>query len=89
MLGEYDTDKDGFISLSEFIGDVRGDGKTIEISLKYRMISLLLVSSAVPNFQRPCSVVTLFCYQRIPLHSGRLKKQCGLKTSMIKIRMAS
>lgn len=27
VLGEYDTDKDGFISLSEFIGDVRGDGK--------------------------------------------------------------
>ncbi|XP_070827568.1 reticulocalbin-2 isoform X1 [Chaetodon trifascialis] len=25
VLGEYDTDKDGFISLSEFIGDVRGD----------------------------------------------------------------
>ncbi|XP_026168301.1 reticulocalbin-2 isoform X2 [Mastacembelus armatus] len=26
VLSEYDTDKDGFISLSEFIGDVRGDG---------------------------------------------------------------
>lgn len=26
MLGEYDADKDGFIGLSEFIGDVRGDG---------------------------------------------------------------
>lgn len=25
VLDEYDTDKDGFISLSEFIGDVRGD----------------------------------------------------------------
>ncbi|XP_026221328.1 reticulocalbin-2 isoform X1 [Anabas testudineus] len=25
VLSEYDTDKDGFISLSEFIGDVRGD----------------------------------------------------------------
>lgn len=25
VLAEYDTDKDGFISLSEFIGDVRGD----------------------------------------------------------------
>ncbi|XP_030586638.1 reticulocalbin-2 [Archocentrus centrarchus] len=25
VLGEYDTDKDGFISQSEFIGDVRGD----------------------------------------------------------------
>ncbi|KAM3608651.1 uncharacterized protein V6R79_002278 [Siganus canaliculatus] len=27
VLGEYDTDKDGFISLSEFIGDVRGDAE--------------------------------------------------------------
>nr|XP_020487010.1 reticulocalbin-2 [Labrus bergylta]XP_020487011.1 reticulocalbin-2 [Labrus bergylta]XP_020487012.1 reticulocalbin-2 [Labrus bergylta] len=27
VLGEYDSDKDGFISLSEFIGDVRGDGE--------------------------------------------------------------
>lgn len=26
-MSEYDTDKDGFISLSEFIGDVRGNGK--------------------------------------------------------------
>lgn len=25
VLGEYDADKDGFISLSEFIGDVRGE----------------------------------------------------------------
>uniref|UniRef100_A0A673CFZ5 Reticulocalbin 2 n=1 Tax=Sphaeramia orbicularis TaxID=375764 RepID=A0A673CFZ5_9TELE len=31
VLSEYDSDKDGFISLSEFIGDVRGDGKTSEI----------------------------------------------------------
>lgn len=29
VLDEYDTDKDGFISLSEFIGDVRGDGEAI------------------------------------------------------------
>lgn len=29
------------------------------------------------------------CCQMIPLHSGRSKKECGLKTSMIKIRMAS
>lgn len=36
MLGEYDTDKDGFISLSEFIGDVRGDGKTIKSIPKHR-----------------------------------------------------
>ncbi|XP_067445865.1 reticulocalbin-2 isoform X1 [Thunnus thynnus] len=28
VLSEYDTDKDGFISLSEFIGDVRGDEDT-------------------------------------------------------------
>ncbi|XP_058500581.1 reticulocalbin-2 [Solea solea] len=28
VLSEYDTDKDGFISLSEFIGDVRGDDNT-------------------------------------------------------------
>lgn len=27
VLVEYDRDEDGFISLSEFIGDVRGDGK--------------------------------------------------------------
>ncbi|KAF7660971.1 hypothetical protein LDENG_00270740 [Lucifuga dentata] len=26
VLSEYDMDKDGFISLSEFVGDVRGDG---------------------------------------------------------------
>lgn len=31
MLDEYDSDKDGFIGLSEFIGDVRGDGKTATI----------------------------------------------------------
>lgn len=36
MLGEYDADKDGFISLSEFIGDVHGDGKATRIILKYR-----------------------------------------------------
>lgn len=88
-MGEYDTDEDGFISLTEFIGDVRGDGKTTEIILKHRMICLLLVSSAMPNFRPLGSINALFCYQRIPLHSGRLKKQCGLKTSMIKIRMAS
>lgn len=29
VLYEYDTDKDGFISLSEFIGDTRSDGKII------------------------------------------------------------
>lgn len=34
MLDEYDSDKDGFISLSEFIGDVRGDGKTTRINVK-------------------------------------------------------
>ncbi|KAM9854408.1 reticulocalbin-2 isoform 1-T2 [Aulostomus maculatus] len=28
VLSEYDTDKDGFISLSEFIGDVRGEDDT-------------------------------------------------------------
>lgn len=28
VLAEYDTDKDGFISLTEFIGDVRGDGES-------------------------------------------------------------
>ncbi|KAM7396717.1 hypothetical protein PAMP_019738 [Pampus punctatissimus] len=28
VLSEYDADKDGFISLSEFIGDVRGDEDT-------------------------------------------------------------
>ncbi|XP_013859026.1 reticulocalbin-2 [Austrofundulus limnaeus] len=27
VLNEYDTNKDGFISLSEFIGDVRGEGE--------------------------------------------------------------
>lgn len=27
VLSEYDTDKDGFISLSEFIGNVRSEGK--------------------------------------------------------------
>lgn len=36
VLSEYDTDKDGFISLKEFIGDVRGDGKTTKSEyLKY------------------------------------------------------
>lgn len=34
VLAEYDTDKDGLINLSEFIGDVRGDGKTSEVVLK-------------------------------------------------------
>lgn len=33
VLSEYDTDTDGFISLSEFIGDVRGDGMTTEMFL--------------------------------------------------------
>lgn len=27
VLAEYDSDKDEYISLSEFIGDVRGEGK--------------------------------------------------------------
>ena len=53
MLSEYDSDKDGFISLSEFIGDVRGDGKITDVILKYRRICLLLVSSGIP---------ILFCF---------------------------
>lgn len=28
VLSEYDLDKDGFISLSEFIGDLRANGMT-------------------------------------------------------------
>ncbi len=47
MLGEYDTDKDGFISLSEFIGDVRGDGKTTDVILKDKTTCLSLVSSSL------------------------------------------
>ena len=47
MLAEYDTDNDGFISLSEFIGDVRGEGKATEIPFKQWMICLVWVSSAV------------------------------------------
>lgn len=34
VLNEYDSDKDGLISLSEFIGDVRGDGKITDVILK-------------------------------------------------------
>lgn len=36
VLTEYDADKDGFISLSEFIGDVRGDGEAIKATLKQK-----------------------------------------------------
>ncbi|XP_074533183.1 reticulocalbin-2 [Halichoeres trimaculatus] len=41
VLGEYDTDGDGFISLSEFIGDVRGDDDSpsqweIEETVRFR-----------------------------------------------------
>lgn len=41
VLGEYDTDKDGLISLSEFIGDVRGDDDSpsqweIEETVRFR-----------------------------------------------------
>lgn len=38
VLSEYDTDTDGLISLSEFIGDVRGDGTNTEIFFKRRLI---------------------------------------------------
>lgn len=31
VLSEYDLDKDGFISLSEFIGDLRANGMTVYI----------------------------------------------------------
>lgn len=34
MLSEYDTDKDGFISLREFLGDIRGDGATTQMLLR-------------------------------------------------------
>lgn len=36
VLAEYDADKDEFISLSEFIGDVRGDGEAIKVTLKQK-----------------------------------------------------
>uniref|UniRef100_A0A3B4YWP1 Reticulocalbin-3 n=1 Tax=Seriola lalandi dorsalis TaxID=1841481 RepID=A0A3B4YWP1_SERLL len=37
VLSEYDTDKDGFISLSEFIGDVRGDSQwEIEETVRFK-----------------------------------------------------
>lgn len=49
MLGEYDTDKDGFISLSEFIGDVRGDGKTTEMILKH-ICYYIIVNPSVNTF---------------------------------------
>lgn len=43
VLSEYDSDKDGFISLSEFIGDVRGEGKITDVILK-RHNDLLVIS---------------------------------------------
>lgn len=60
MLAEYDTDKDGFISLSEFIGDVRGEGKVTEIPFNQWMICLVWVSSAVPISHPLISVHTFF-----------------------------
>lgn len=36
VLAEYDADKDGFISLSEFIGDIRGDGEAMKFTLKQK-----------------------------------------------------
>lgn len=36
VLAEYDADKDEFISLSEFIGDVRGDGEATTVTLKQK-----------------------------------------------------
>lgn len=36
VLAEYDADNDEFISLSEFIGDVRGDGEAITVTLKQK-----------------------------------------------------
>lgn len=59
MLAEYDTDKDGFISLSEFIGDVRGEGKATEIPFNQWMICLVWVSSAVP-ISHPINQCSLF-----------------------------
>lgn len=41
VLDEYDSDKDGFISLSEFIGDVRGDGKTTRINSRSNSSAVL------------------------------------------------
>lgn len=49
MLNEYDTDKDGFISLREFIGDVRGDGKTTEMFLRCGIIQYVYCSLPLPN----------------------------------------
>lgn len=46
VLSEYDADKDGFISLREFIGDIRGDGKATEAiwhsSLSIFVVNLLI-----------------------------------------------
>lgn len=36
VLAEYDADKDGFISLSEFIGDIRGDGEAMKFTLEQK-----------------------------------------------------
>lgn len=87
MLSEYDANDDGFISLTEFIGDIRGDGKIIEIFLKHKMICSLSVSSYMSNFCLPCILLSLVM-KMISLQSGRLRKQCGSQTSMIKTKMA-
>lgn len=42
MLSEYDTDKDGFISLSEFIGDVRSDGEMTYMLLDSFILCFLI-----------------------------------------------
>lgn len=48
VLAEYDLDKDEFISLSEFIGDVRGEGKMTDDSLKKKILVSVCYSSCQP-----------------------------------------
>lgn len=84
VLAEYDADKDEFISLSEFIGDVRGDGEAIMVTLKQK---------EMVHFDLPCALIcrvcALFFYQRIRRQGGRSRRPCGSRTCTIRTRTAS
>lgn len=81
VLNEYDVDKDGFITLTEFIGTVRNEGRAI---LSFFPPQLTLCNQPVVlNF---CSS---FGNQENPQHSGRLKNLYDFKICTTKIRTAS
>lgn len=73
VLAEYDLDKDEFISLCEFIGNVRGEGKMIDDSLKKKKSSsVFVIPVASPSTASTLSLC--LCVQESLPHSGKSKR---------------